>query len=50
MAAVIMVVMPVNGPIIVDHIAELNCGFRLAEQGTHPTPIHLSPGIPHSSW
>lgn len=50
MAAVIMVVTPVNGPMVIDHIAELNCGFGLAEQGIRSSPIHLSPGIPHSSW
>lgn len=39
-----MVVVPVNGPIIVDHIAKLNCGFGLVEQGIRSTPVHLEPG------
>lgn len=42
-AAVIMAVVPVNGPLIVDHIAQLNYGFCLAEQGIHSTPIHPGP-------
>lgn len=47
-AAVIVAVVPVNGPLIVDHIAELNYGFCLAEQGIHCTPIHPGPGTSHS--
>lgn len=46
MAAVIMVVVPINGPIIVDHIAKLNCGFCLVEQGIRSTPVHLEPWYP----
>lgn len=42
-AAVIMVVVPVNGPITVYHIAELNAGVCLAKQGVCPKPIRLGP-------
>lgn len=45
-AAVIIVVVPVNGPIIVYHIAELNAGICLAKQGISPKLIHLDPRYP----